>query len=90
MNDTQQPKMMSVAAAVDALRSLRPDLPPITQAQLQKLGKDCTLYSRIKDLPLGAVTVYGKDWNTERTYTYDAIREVFLLNPATRDYVPKL
>lgn len=87
--NTDNEPLMTVADAVAALRQQRPDLPPLDRGTLSKLGKDCSLYARVKKRPTGVVQVYGKNWPTEKAYTFDTLREAFRLHPATRDYVPQ-
>lgn len=89
MNAQTNEPLMTVADAVAALRQKRPDLPALDNRVLQQLGKDCVLYSRVKDLPVGTVEVFGKRWPTEKAYTFAALREAFRLHPATRDFVPQ-
>jgi len=56
---------------------------------LQQLGKDASLYCRIKQIACYDKPVFGKRWPTERAYTKAVILEVFHLNPTVRDFVPK-
>lgn len=87
--NTNNEPLMTVADAVAALRQQRPDLPMLDVGTLSKLGRDCSLYARVKNRPTGVVQVVGKRWPTEKSYTYDTLREAFRLHPATRDYVPQ-
>lgn len=63
---------------------------PVPLPLLQKLGKDCSLVSRIWRTPKGTREVTGKKWTTEYTYTAAVIREVFGSNPDTRDFLPPI
>lgn len=87
-NTTGEP-MITVAQAVEALRQLRPDMPHLDLPTLSRLGRDCSLAARSWRRPTGVVQVTGKTWATEKSYTYDVIREAFRLHPATREYMPK-
>lgn len=62
---------------------------PLDRGTLSKLGKDCSLAARAMRRPTGVVPVIGKAWPTEKSYTFDVLREAFRLHPATRDYLPK-
>ncbi|NEK74946.1 MAG: hypothetical protein G3W63_19475 [Xanthomonas euvesicatoria] len=87
--NTANEPLMTVAQAVTALRQHRPDLPDLDIGTLNRLGRDCSLYARVKHRPTGVVEVVGKPWPTEKSYTFDTLREAFRLHPATRDYVPQ-
>ena len=60
---------------------------PLDRGTLCRLGKDCSLAARAMGRPTGVVAVYGKPWPTEKSYTFDVLREAFRLHPATRAYV---
>ena len=62
---------------------------PVPLPILQQLGKDASLYCRVRGIAWIDKPVVGKRWPSERGYTLATIREVFALNPAVRDYVPK-
>jgi hypothetical protein len=67
---------------------------PVELALLQKLGKDCSMVCRIRnsfwvDKPVAGKPVAGKRGPTERAYPVEIIREVFLTNPQTAQFVPK-
>lgn len=87
--NTNNEPLMTVADAVAALRQRRPDLPVLDVGTLNKLGRDCSLVARTWLRPTGVVEVTGKRWSSEKSYTFDVIREAFSRNPATRDYVPQ-
>lgn len=61
---------------------------PVPLPLLQRLGKDCSMVCRIRGGTWVDVPVFGKGWPTERGYTPEVIREVFMLNPDTAPYVP--
>lgn len=84
------PIMLTVAQAVQVLRARRPDMPELSMATLQQLGKDCTLCANVWRRPTGKVDVVGKRWPSEKSYTFDVIREAFTRNPATKAYVPEV
>lgn len=79
--------LMTVAQAAAALRTQRPDMPMLDIGTLSRLGKDCSLAARAMGRPTGTVPVVGKRWPSEKSYTFDVLREAFRLHPATRDYV---
>lgn len=60
---------------------------PLGRGTLSKLGRDCSMVSRIRKRPIDVVPVIGKDWPSEKAYTRDVLTEVFRLHPATKDYV---
>jgi hypothetical protein len=62
---------------------------PVSLSLLQKLGKDCSMFCKVKQIEWSQRPTPHQRWNTERAYPAAAIREVFLLNPATAPYVPK-
>lgn len=83
--NTDNEPLWTVAQAVGFL-----NLPaPLSIGDLSKLGKECSMVARIKFRPTGVVPVIGQRWPTEKSYTRDVLNEVFRLNPATRDYMPK-
>ena len=86
----QTEPLLTVAQAVQVLRQRRPDMPELSTATLQQLGKDCTLVAGIYRRPTGKVDVVGKRWPSEKSYTFDVIREAFTRNPATKAYVPEV
>lgn len=63
---------------------------PIPLPLLQKLGKDCSMVSRIWKAPTGVKPTPDKPWPQEKTYTAEVIKEVFGKNPATRDHLPQV
>lgn len=94
MNTQTQPQqtepLLTVAQAVQVLRQRRPDMPELSLATLSQLGKDCTLCANVWRRPTGKVDVVGKNWPSEKSYTFDVIREAFARNPATKAYVPEV
>lgn len=56
---------------------------PLTRAELSQLGRECSMVSRIWSHPTGVVTVTGKPWPTEKSYTRAVLVEVFGRNPRT-------
>lgn len=81
--------LITVAQAVAMLRQRRPDMPELDLPTLSRLGRDCSLAARVWNRPTGVVEVIGRPWPTEKSYTFDVIREAFRLHPATRDYIPQ-
>lgn len=61
---------------------------PVPLTLLQKLGKDCSLVSRIWKTTTGVKPTPDKPWPQEKTYTAAVIREVFGSNPDTRNFLP--
>lgn len=87
--NTNNEPLMSVAQAVGFLKHPSGEQLRVDVGTLSKLGRECSLYARLKNRPTGSIEVTGQRWTSEKTYTHDVIRAVFELNPATRDYVPK-
>lgn len=79
------PDHWTVEEAADFLVGLPAAL---TRTQLGKLGKDCSMVSRIHNIGWTIRPTPGKPWPNERAYTRDVLLEVFRANPDTRDYVP--
>lgn len=83
--NTNNEPMMTVEQAVAFLK-----LPaPLGRGDLSKLGRECSMVARIHKRPTGQVEVFGQNWSHVKSYTYDVLKEVFRLNPATKDYLPK-
>lgn len=82
--NTNNEPLMTVVEAIQYL----PGLPALDRGTLSKLGRECSLAARAMRRPTGTVPVIGKAWPSEKSYTFDVLREVFRLNPATRDYLP--
>ena len=61
---------------------------PLTRQQLGKLGKDCSMVCRIRQIGWTIRPTPNKPWPNERAYTQPVILEVFRANPDTRSYVP--
>jgi hypothetical protein len=61
---------------------------PVPLALLGKLGKDCSMVCRIKNLAWTERPV-AQHWGKERAYPAAVIKEVFELNPDTSPYLPK-
>lgn len=78
------PKMYTVEEASRWLTCPQPAPLPL----LQKLGKDCSLVSRIWKIATGVKPTPDKPWPQEKTYTVEVIREVFGSNPDTRNFLP--
>lgn len=76
---------MTVAQAVQHLQGC----PVLGLEDLQKLGKECVTVARIWGAPTGSVPVVGKRWPSEKSYTFDVLKEVFSRNPSTAAYMPK-
>lgn len=83
--NTNNEPLLSVAQAYAHLV----DAPPADVALLRKLGHEANLAARAMRRPTGTVPVVGKPWPSEKSYTFDVLREVFRLNPATAPYMPK-
>lgn len=83
--NTEHELTLTVAAAYGFLV----DAPPADMTLLRKLGYEASLCARANRRPTGSVPVVGKPWPTEKSYTFDVLREVFRLNPATAPYMPK-
>lgn len=79
------PDHWTVEEAADFLVGLTT---PLTRQQLGKLGKDCSMVCRIRNVPWTIRPTPGKPWPNERAYTRDVLLEVFKANPDTRSYVP--
>jgi hypothetical protein len=62
---------------------------PVPLPILQQLGKDASLFCRIRQIGWVDKPVLGKRWPSERGYAKDVILEVFRLSPAVRDFVPQ-
>lgn len=86
MTTTEAPKLYTVEEASRWLTCQQ----PIPLSLLQKLGKDCSLVSRIWKIDTGVKPTPDKSWPQEKTYTAEVIREVFGSNPDTREFLPKL
>lgn len=76
---------MTVAQAVQHLQGC----PALGIGELSALGKDCSRVARIWGAPTGTVPVVGKRWPSEKSYTFDVLKEVFSRNPSTKAYMPK-
>lgn len=76
---------MTVAQAVQHLQGC----PALQLAELSQLGRDCSRVARIWGAPTGSVPVVGKRWPSEKSYTFDVLKEVFSRNPSTAAYMPK-
>jgi len=63
---------------------------PINLKLLQQLGKDCSMVCRIRNAEWSIRPTPEKRWPSERAYPAKIIREVFLANPETAPYVPKV
>ena len=61
---------------------------PVGPALLQKLGKDCSMVCRIRNIEWSVRPTPHKRWPNERAYPADVLREVFQTNPETAPYVP--
>lgn len=61
---------------------------PLTRLQLGKLGKNCSMVCRIRNIAWTIRPTPGKPWPNERAYPQQVILEVFRANPDTRSYVP--
>ena len=62
---------------------------PIDIKLSQKLGKDCSMVCRIRQAEWSLRPTPEKRWPNEHAYPAEIIREVFLANPETAQYVPK-
>lgn len=62
---------------------------PVPVSLLGKLGKDCSMVCRIKEIGWTLRPTPGMPWPNERAYPAAVIKEVFELNPDTAPYVPK-
>lgn len=78
-----------LTATVAEAHGFLPGAPPADMALLRKLGHEASLAARAMRRPTGTKAVIGKPWPFEKTYTFDVLREVFRLNPATAPYVAK-
>lgn len=78
---------MTVAQALQYLDGKVPR--EFSLAELSALGKDCSRVARIWGAPTGTVPVVGKRWPSEKSYTFDVLKEVFSRNPSTKAYMPK-
>ena len=76
---------MTVAQALQHLQGC----PRVSLGELQILGKEATLVAHIWGAPTGTVPVVGKRWPSEKSYTFDVLKEVFSRNPSTAAYMPK-
>lgn len=83
---TETPKLYTVEEASRWLTCAQPLPLPL----LQKLGKDCSLVTRIWKTPTGYKPTPDKPWPQEKTYTAEVIREVFGSNPDTRNFLPPI
>lgn len=83
--NTENELTLTVAAAYGFLKGA----PAADMALLRKLGHEASLAARAMRRPTGVVPVVGKPWPSEKSYTFDVLREVFRLNPATAQYMPK-
>lgn len=57
---------------------------------LRTLGADASRCARIWKRPTGTKPTPHQPWPSEKTYPIDVLREVFRLNPATRDAYAQL
>ena len=62
---------------------------PLTTADLGKLGKDCSMVCRIRNLQWTIRPTSLAPWPSERAYPVAVIQEVFKTNPMTALYVPQ-
>lgn len=62
---------------------------PLTTADLGKLGKDCSMVCRIRNLQWTIRPTPLAPWPSERAYSVAVIQEVFKTNPMTAPYVPQ-
>lgn len=62
---------------------------PVPLDLLRALGHDCSMVCRIWGRQWTVRPTPTKEWETERAYPPDVIREVFLTHPATAPYVPR-
>jgi hypothetical protein len=77
----------------EAVRWLRTPLgAPVAlgRSTMSQLGKDCSRVCRIHNLTWTLRPTPMKDWPNERAYPAAVIREVFMLHPETREFVPKV
>lgn len=63
---------------------------PVELKLLQKLGMDCSMLARIRGIEWSLRPTPHQRWPNERAYPAEVIREVFLANPDTAPYVPKV
>lgn len=61
---------------------------PIALPILQRLGKDCAMLCRIRNVEFGKVPTPSKPWPFENGYPAEIIREVFAACPDTKDRIP--
>lgn len=61
---------------------------PLTSSELGKLGKDCSMVCRIRNLQWTIRPTPLAPWPSERAYPAAVIQEVFKTNPMTAQYVP--
>lgn len=65
------------------------DANPVYLSVLQRLGKDCAMLCRIRNIEWGKVATPSKPWPHENGYPVEIIREVFAACPDTKDRIPK-
>lgn len=61
---------------------------PVSLPLLQKLGKDCSMVCRIRNVVTTNRATPHQPWPTERAYPAEIIREVFAGNPSTAPFLP--
>lgn len=61
---------------------------PVPLKILQKLGKDCSLLCRIRNVGTTIRLTPHQPWPNERAYPSEIIREVFAGNPETAPFLP--
>lgn len=61
---------------------------PVSLEVLRRLGKDCSMYCRIMNIPWVNKETPDKPWPVERAYTQEVILEVFSLNPDVKNFIP--
>lgn len=64
--------------------------PAVQLDVLRTLGSDASRCARIWKRPTGTKPTPHQPWPSEKTYTLDVLREVFRLNPATREAYAQL
>lgn len=61
---------------------------PVPLKLLQKLGKDCSMLCRLRNIQHTLRATPHQPWPNEKAYPADVIREVFAMNPDTAPFLP--
>lgn len=61
---------------------------PVPLKLLQKLGKDCSMLCRLRNIQHTLRATPHQPWPNEKAYPANVIREVFAMNPDTAPFLP--